>query len=785
MNRHLKALELDKILSLLADEASCEDGKTAALELRPAKTASEAKDLLKETDDAYVLVAKFGAPSFYGLKNSNNALRRAEAGGVLSLLDLINIDKTLKTIRGLKSWRSKSEGVKSSLDKFFENLYPNKYAEDRINQTVQNEEEVADTASQELANIRAKIRRASQNVKEQLDKLVRSPHYQKYLQDSIVTQRDGRYVVPVKSEYRNEVKGLVHDSSSSGATLFIEPMAVVEANNEVRVLKNKEADEIERILLLISAEIGTFAESIILSYQCIVRLNLIFAKANLAYKMKASMPLFEDDGKINIKSARHPLIDKDQVVAVDINLGYDFDTLVVTGPNTGGKTVSIKTLGLFCLMAMCGLMVPCSDGSKLSFFSKILVDIGDEQSIEQSLSTFSSHMTNIINILKIADSKSLVLVDELGAGTDPIEGAALATSIIESLRIKRVKLAATTHYAELKEFALKTIGVENACCEFDVKTLSPTYKLLIGVPGKSNAFAISKRLGLSPDITERAKNLVSKNSSDFEIVVQKLEDSRRKMEEEKTAMEKLKLEAQKQLKEAEEIKIRAEKDAKNEIELAKQQANNVVSRTRAQAQALVDEIEKMKKLKINALTESDRVKLRSGMKSLDEKSNPVVEKKAENYVLPRPLKVGDDVLIFDIDKKAVITEINGNTVSVQAGIIKTRVNIKNLRLIDQKHVEKKTNRPRNTATKGVNMEVAKMDIDIRGMTCDEGIMELDGYIDRAVRQNLNQVTIIHGKGTGVLRNAVQAHLKRHPSIRSYRMGVFGEGDMGVTIAELK
>ncbi|MFI3206529.1 MAG: Smr/MutS family protein [Clostridia bacterium] len=496
------------------------------------------------------------------------------------------------------------------------------------------------------------------------------------------------------------------------------------------------------------------------------------------------MPILEEDGRIDIKSARHPLIDKEKVVATNINLGYTFDSLIITGPNTGGKTVSIKTIGLFCLMASCGLMIPCNEGSKLSFFKQILVDIGDEQSIEHNLSTFSSHMVNIIKIIEKADNNSLVLIDELGAGTDPLEGAALATAIIEALRIKNVRLAATTHYAELKEYALKTNGVENACCEFDVTTLSPTYNLLIGMPGKSNAFAISKRLGMRYDIVERAKNLVSSESTEFEGLVTKLEESRSQLEKEKKEANILKNEAEKLLKEAQELKEKTEKDTARAVETARQQASMIVSKTKAHADSIIDEVEKLKKEKDKILSAQEKLKLKQGLKTLEDSSNPVVAKKDDNYKLPRELKIGDNVLIYDIGKDAIVTEIRGKQISVIAGVIKTRVNISNLRLLEKKKEQKQKSNARNIQ-KALNMEVAKMDIDIRGMTCDEGIMELDSYLDRAVRQNLNQVTIIHGKGTGVLRTAVQTHLKRHPNIRTYRFGNFGEGEMGVTIAELK
>ena len=786
MNKNHKALELNKILDMLALECTSEEAAENALNIEPSTDIDTVKKLMKETDDAYVLMAKFGAPSFYGLKNVVNALRRAEAGGVLNLSEFLNLSFTLKTIRGVTEWRNKSASVATVLQERFDLLTPNKYLEERIDTTVKSEDEVFDTASVELSNIRRKMRNASLKVKEQLDKMTRSPQYQKYLQDSIVTMRDGRFVVPVKIEYRNEVAGLVHDTSSSGATVFIEPMGVVEANNELRLLKAKEKDEIEKILARLSEEAGAFAQAVIDSYYILVELNLIFAKAHLAYKMKATVPFINDKGKINLKLARHPLIDKDKVVPTNIELGNRFDSLIITGPNTGGKTVSLKTIGLMCLMAMCGLMIPCAEESEISVFTNILADIGDEQSIEQSLSTFSAHMTNIIKILEISDSNSLVLIDELGAGTDPTEGAALAIAIIEALRIKKLRLAATTHYAELKEYALRTEGVENGCCEFDVNTLSPTYRLLIGVPGKSNAFAISRRLGMRADIVARAKNLVSDESNKFEEVIEKLEKDRRKLEDELKVAREEKQKAEKLKKEAETMLLKAEKESEKQLDEAKRTATGIVSATRAQADALFDELDKLKKHKDKIITAEQMQNLKSGIKNMEEQSDPVREKKQDDYVLPRPLKVGDEVIIYDIGKDATVLEVpkSGDMILVQAGIVKTRVNIKNLRLSDGKK-EKKKDLGRRTVKTLSAPENVKMDVDLRGMNSEEGIAAVDEFIDRALRQNLNQVTIIHGKGTGILRAAIQQHLRRHPQVRSFRLGAFGEGESGVTIAELK
>ena len=786
MERHFKALELDKILHLLAEETSCDAAAELAQNLRPSTSLSQVKRLLTETDEAHTMMARFGAPSFGGLKDVSNSLRRAEAGGTLNMTELLRIATVLRTLRGIVDWRSKSEGVKSILDDRFDAIMPNKYLEDRINHAILSEEEMADNASPQLATIRRKIRSASSRAREQLEKMVRSPVTQKYLQDPIITMRDGRFVVPVKAECRGDVPGLVHDTSSSGATVFVEPMAVVEANNEVRVLLSQEQAEMERILAELSAEAGNFASGIIFGYKEAVELNLIFAKANLGYKMKATLPLVNDEGKIELKRARHPLIDKEKVVPTDIELGLHFDTLVITGPNTGGKTVSLKTVGLLTLMAMCGLLLPVADNSQISIFNHVLADIGDEQSIEQSLSTFSAHMTNIIKIFEQADASSLILLDELGAGTDPIEGAALAMSILEALRRKGTRIAATTHYAELKAYALQTEGVENACCKFDVTTLRPTYRLLIGVPGRSNAFAISLRLGMDPEIVEHARELVSSENTRFEDVVQSLETSRQRLEEERKEAQRQRLEAEEASRAAKERKDAIDAQADREMEEARRRASELIARTRGQIDAMLNEMEELKKQKNKALTAEQKAKLKSGLRALENEADPVRKKDEEAYVLPRPLKKGDPVLIYDIDKKGTVLQPpdkDGKTALVQAGIIQTRVPVSNLRLLNEKPVKK----PQGSVTRSVNRANvrAAMELDVRGQTSDEALMNVDQFIDSAVLAGINMLTIIHGKGTGALRAAVQQHLKRHPNVKSFRLGTFGEGEAGVTIVELK
>ena len=784
MDKHTKALELDKILEMVAEECSSQDGAQLARELEPVHTAAEAQWLLGETDAAFVAMAKYGAPSFYGMKNVTNPLRRAQAGGGLGLRELLDIGATLRTIRGLTQWWGKSGNVTTALTPRFEVLAPNKYLEEKIFTCIVNEEEVADNASPALASIRRKIRAASQRVRDQLDKLIHSQAHQKHLQESIVTQRGGRYVVPVKAEFRGEVPGLVHDTSASGATVFVEPMSVVEANNEIRVLRSDEQDEITRILLELSGEAGSFADSIIESYHYAVELDLIFAKAQVAYKMKAVVPQVGEDGKIALHAARHPLIAKEKVVPTDITLGVEFDTLIITGPNTGGKTVALKTIGLLTLMAMCGLMIPAGEGSRVAVFRHILADIGDEQSIEQSLSTFSSHMVNIIHIFEVADNSSLILLDELGAGTDPVEGAALAEAIIQELRGRGVRLACTTHYAELKAYAIQTPGVENGSCEFDVATLRPTYRLLIGVPGKSNAFAITQRLGMDTAIVDRARELVSREGNAFEQVVGRLEEDRRKMEDELEALRASAAQAKANAEASQRLKDEAEAQAKKEIDRARQEAAQIVQKTRQRADALVGELEELRRQKNKQLSAEQKARLRSGLKELESSSDPVHQRRDDNYVLPRPLVVGDEVLLYDIDKEATVLELpKDGTVLVQAGIIKTRGPLGNVRLLSKRQLKKKN--PTRTVTKNVSTPETSSSLDLRGQTVEEALMEVDNFLDRASRMHLSQVTIIHGKGTGALRTAVQQHLRRCSQVKSFRLGTYGEGESGVTIAELK
>lgn len=791
MQKDFISLELDKILEMLSGFTACEDAKEAALSLVPETDIFEVSRLLGQTESAHILIAKFGAPSFGGLVDISNSLRRAQAGGSLNMHELLLIAQVLRVISGIIDWREKSASTETEIDDYFDSLYRNKYLEEKISNSIISDTEMSDNASAALRDIRRKIRLHQSRIRDKLDEIIHSQHYKGSLQDAIITQRNGRFVIPVKNEHRSEVSGMVHDTSSSGATVFIEPEAVVQANNEIKVLESRERDEIERILYELSSEAAEFGDTLIASYQSAVALNLIFSKAQLAYSMKAVRPEINNNGNINLKNARHPLLDKTTAVPISVRLGQDFDSLIITGPNTGGKTVSIKTIGLLTLMAQCGLFIPADDKSEISVFRQILCDIGEEQSIEQSLSTFSAHMTKIVEITGTADTSSLVLIDELGAGTDPVEGAALAVAILEYLRRKGAKIAATTHYSELKEYAINTDRVENACCEFDVDSLKPTYKLLIGIPGRSNAFAISKRLRLPEEIIDEAQGFISQENTRFEDVVDTLENTRLQMEEEKRKSEEMQKEIERIKRSAQERLEKAEKKAELETKKAKQQAERIVENARRAANSLMLEIDMLKKEQkkennASELARKARAALRPHLNSIDDlTADEIYEENDEDYVLPRELKAGDKVYITTLGTKGEITKINGDTAEVSAGIIKTKVEIKSLRLLSE---TSKTSAPKQHTPRAKKEETAsagKTSVDLRGMDREEALMELDRYIDGAVRMGLGEITIIHGKGTGVLRKAVGEHLKKHPSIRSHRLGVYGEGEDGVTIAELK
>lgn len=790
MNRHFLSLELDKILQMLSDTARSADAKEIALTINPQSDFFEVQRLLDETEAAYIFIAKFGAPGFSGLQNVNNAVTRAAAGATLSVGELLKIAQTIKTVREITVWHEKCAGMETALDDLFNSLYPNKYLEERITNAILSETEISDSASPELKDIRRKMRQLENKIREQLDSMLRSSHYSKFLRESIVTQRNGRFVIPVKNEYRSEVSGMVHDTSGSGATVFIEPQAVVDANNEIKVLQSKEKDEIERILSELSVMAGDFQDTIKISFDAATALDIIFAKAHLAYKMKASRPLLNADGEILLKKARHPLIDSKKVVPVDIRLGSDFDSLVITGANTGGKTVSIKTVGLLTAMAECGFMIPVSDNSKISVFKHILADIGDEQSIEQSLSTFSSHMTNIVDILNTADDESLVLIDELGAGTDPVEGAALAVAILENLRRNGAKIASTTHYSELKEYALKTDRVENGCCEFDVTSLKPTYRLLIGMPGRSNALAIAGRLGISENVIDFAKALISEEDTKFEDAVDSLETARKQLEDEKQALEKEKEKIEKDKERALKMLADNEEKIRKETERAKLEAERIVENARRAGNSLLLEIEQLKKEQakqknIEETARKAKRAMREQLDKIDSFSDSLSDD--EDYVLPRPLKIGDRVKIKSLGSEGEIISIDSkkNSVSVQSGFMKLKADIDDIRLLG----EKKKTKQRSSGVRTVNSSKvnapALSSVDLRGKTVEEAMLDLDVFIDSVLRTGLNEITIIHGKGTGALRKGIHVYLRKHPNIRTFRIGTFGEGEEGVTIAELR
>lgn len=790
INKHYEALELPAVLEMLKNEASSDDAKQAALELSPTHILSEAQLLLSQTEDAFSLIARFGGPSFSGLRNVNNAVSRAAAGGELNTSELLGIGGTLRAVRALYEWYGHCSGVSTSLDFFFDSLTVNKYLEEKIFSVIVSEEEIADRASDELYEIRRKIRAKSNSVREKLDSILHSSHYQKFLQEPIVTQRSGRYVVPVKAEHRADVPGLVHDMSSSGATVFIEPVSVVDANNEIRILESREREEIRRILFELSQEAGNFSESIKSSYENAVRIDLIFAKARLAYKMKASVPVLNANGTVLLKKARHPLLDPKKVVPVDISLGGEFDTLVITGPNTGGKTVSIKTIGLLTLMAMCGLMIPAADQSQIAVFDNILVDVGDEQSIQQNLSTFSAHMVNIIAIMKKAGGNSLVLIDELGAGTDPVEGAALAVAIIEDLRAKGAKIAATTHYAELKAYALETPGVMNGSCEFDVETLRPTYRLLIGVPGRSNAFAISEHLGMENSVIEEAKRLVNSESRSFESVLEKLEETRRELEQEKEKAQRAMDAADRMRRKAQSEKDKAARLRDNELERAKREAEKIIASAKRQSADFLLRLEQLKKEADQnhaaEVARKTRREIKNRLGEMEDTVNPrrLADEWDEDYKLPRPVVPGDTVIIRSIGEGEVV-EVNKNNVIVKSGMLKTRVKMSDLRLIKKKEAPKQSKPSLLYRTSSKADSDISTEIDLRGKTVDEALHDLSLFIDKCVLLNLHEIRIIHGKGTGALRAAVQDDLRHHPNIADFRLGAYGEGESGVTIAHLK
>lgn len=791
MNKYHISLELPKILLTLSEMTSCEEARLAALSLQPSGDFFEVQKRLSETEAAHILIAKFGAPSFGGLINVNNQLSRASSGGTLSMRELLDISCDLRVIRGITEWRSKSAGMDTAIDDLFNSLYTNKYLEDKINNAVLSDTEMSDNASPALKDIRRHKRLEESKIRDKLDGMIRSPKYKSSLQDAIITQRNGRFVVPVKAEHRSEVSGMVHDTSGSGATVFIEPAAVIEANNRIKVLESRERDEIERILSELSEEAGSFADTIKISCESAAELNLIFSKAQLAYKMKATMPIINSRGVIELKKARHPLLDPKKAVPIDVSLGDKYDSLVITGPNTGGKTVSIKTIGLLTLMAECGLFIPANENSSIAVFKNVFADIGEEQSIEQSLSTFSAHMTTIVYISNNVDESSLVLIDELGAGTDPVEGAALAVAVLEDLRRKGAKIAATTHYSELKEYALRTNRVENASCEFSVDTLKPTYKLITGIPGRSNAFAISQKLGLSKEVIDAAAKLISEENTRFEDVVDTLQKTRLEMEKEKEKTAEMQNEIDEIKKKAENELSLAKQKGETQILMAQNEAKRILENAKRAAASLMMELDRLKREQSNEKNASEMArKAKAALKQhLNTIDDMTYEKNDfdgddDDYVLPRPLKTGDNVFVKTLGTEAEVVSLdkNGNA-EVKAGVMKMKVKASELRLLTPKKKTKKQSLYRSVKEK--SLPSGKSSVDLRGESVEEAIADLDMFIDGVLRSGLNELTIIHGKGTGTLRRAIQQHLKDHPNIKSYRTGVYGEGEEGVTIAELK
>lgn len=787
----IKTLEFDKIIKKLVNLTSSSLGKDLAKDLVPECNFKRVKEFLKETSDGVNCIISKGSPPLGGIYDIKDSIKRAEIGSVLNPGELLKISGVLRAVRNMKNYAS-NDRIEVEEDNVVNELIglleKNRPLEDRINKSIISEEEVADTASGILNSIRRQIRNSQESIKNKLNEIIRSSKHQKYMQESIVTMRGDRYVVPVKQEYRSEIPGLIHDSSASGATIFIEPMAVVEANNNIRELKIKERAEIEKILREITEEVGQMEAGLKSNVSLLAKLDFIFAKAKLSFEYKCICPKINDEHKIVIKKGRHPLLDVETVVPIDFWIGEDFDTLVVTGPNTGGKTVTLKTVGLFTLMMQAGLHVPANDGTSLSVFNKVYADVGDEQSIEQSLSTFSSHMKNIVDILDSIDDNSLVLFDELGAGTDPTEGAALAMSILENTRKRGCITVATTHYSQLKVYALTTNNVENACCEFNVETLQPTYRLLIGVPGKSNAFAISKRLGLKEKIIERAREFLTIEDIKFEDMLQSIEKNLSKTEDEKLVAEKYRLEAEDLKREIKERKEKLEKNRERLIREAREESRKILLDAKREAEEIVLEMKRLEKESQIDLrqkkAEEMRLRLKNKIDNIEGKLSTELIKKNKSSKPPKNLKPGDTVLIVNLNQKATVVEPpdKDGEVLVQAGIMKVNVHISSLKQIDEqkKHIEKSgIGRIGASKAKSISTE-----IDLRGCNLVEALDMVDKYLDDAIIAGLTEVSIIHGKGTGVLRGGIQQHLKSNPYIKSFRLGRYGEGESGVTIVEL-
>ncbi len=791
-DKSIRTLELPAVLELLAAQAISAEAKDRCRRLVPETEAEEVLRLQDQTDAARGMIGLRGSPSFSGVKPVAEALARADRGGSLNTHELLTIAGLLTAARRVREYFNEDAQEKTVIDHLFLSLHGNRYLEDRIKNSILDEDEIADSASPELADIRRHMRQAASKSRQVLQRIISSPSYAKVLQEAIITQRDGRFVVPVKAEHKGDLPGLVHDISSSGATLFVEPMGVVQANNELKELEAKEKKEIERILAELSAQAAAHQEDILWDYDALVHLDVIFARGQLSYKMDADRPEIRRDGSIFLRRARHPLLDQAKAVPIDIEVGGTFDTLVITGPNTGGKTVSLKTLGLLTLMAQCGLHIPAASGSAVSVFTGVLADIGDEQSIEQSLSTFSAHMVNIVHILEEADRRSLILFDELGAGTDPVEGAALAIAIIQHARQRGAKIAATTHYAELKTFAMTTAGVENASCEFDVETLRPTYRLLIGIPGKSNAFAISLRLGLPQEVIDTAKEQMNTESIRFEDVLTQLEAKRQALEKEKETVDRLLRQREEDARRAREFREQMERAKENARSRGEAEARRILRDARTTADQVFAELSEMRKAQAKAdraLNDNEaRAELR---RRLNEAEDAVNRRDARQEPIPkpsRPIQKGDLVELPGVRTPAEVVSVGSDgTLQLKAGILKMTVKASEARLIEDD--ERRAKAPKTAisrpSARTLRTVAAASELDIRGMETLEAEGVVEQFIDSAVMGRLETVTIIHGKGTGALRKMVHDLLRRNKAVKSYRLGVYGEGEAGVTVVTLK
>lgn len=790
----LRILEYDKIINKLAGFTSSQPGKEKAKALLPSRDMETVKSMLKETDDGVKYVIKRGMPSLGGIRDIRNLLKRIEIGAVLSPGELLDVADVLRLSRNLKSHafassRDKDEEAENIVLQLIGRLEPNRRVEEKIEACIASEEEIRDDASPVLKGIRKQIREQQEYIKEKLNSMIRSPRYGKYIQEPIVTIREGRYVIPVKQEYRNEIPGLIHDSSSSGMTLFIEPMAAVEANNYIKQLIIKEQAEIEKILSGLTADVGGILNQLESNMEILANLDFIFAKSSLSFHYNCTLPKLNTEGQIVINKGRHPLIEPEKVVPIDFRIGDRFSTVVITGPNTGGKTVTLKTIGLFTLMAQSGLHIPATDNTEISIFDDVFADIGDEQSIEQSLSTFSSHMGNIVNILKKAGRKSLVLLDEIGAGTDPTEGAALAMAILEYLHKKGATVVATTHYSELKLYAMTSEYAENASCEFDVETLRPTYRLLIGVPGKSNAFEISKRLGLLDDVLGRAKQFLTRENIRFEDILAEIEKEKREMEREKQNAESYRLEAEKLKDELAMQKDKLNKEKEKIIKEAKEDARRILAESIREAESIIAELRRMEKEREVAERNKKIEELKSSLKNkinkLDEELLEPLFPRDDIVKAPESLKPGDTVLIMNLKQKGILEELpdsNGEAV-VRVGVMKINVHVSNLRVIDEQKIQDgKTGVGQIGRSKAMSIST---ELDLRGLTLEDAIEKTDKYLDDASIAGLKSVVLIHGKGTGILRAGIHKYLKTNSHAKSFRLGKFGEGEDGVTVVELK